>query len=258
MGQTTTRTAAPSGTAPGTAVAVHVTGLIEQTFTLVERLRHAAETSLRTVQDKEKQALAALAPQVSAALGGLITGAGVITTPLADGLAAVEWWMVTGPGARTRLDLDLDPASDSFVDVGRQTWFAVPRETGKRHVTGPYVDYVCAEQYTLTFSVPLIRDGVFAGIAGADVFVGDFERAIRPMLRSAGVPLALVNTQGRIVAGNTAHHITGSLIREPHIRTALQEAAVRQPVAQTLTGGVILTPCENLPLAVLEWPVQTR
>jgi hypothetical protein len=231
----------------GAALAAHVTTLAEQIFAVAGELRRAAETLFTpAVRGAD---LAVLRPRVTAALGGLITGAGVITTPLADGLAGSEWWMVTAPGERTRLDLDQDPASDTFVDVGRQTWFAVPRDTGKRHVTGPYVDYVCAEQYTLTFTVPLARDGAFAGIAGADVFAGDFERALRPALRLVGAPVALVNAQGRVVAGNTADHITGSLIREPDIRAALREA-----VPRTLAGGVRLAPCDNLPLAVLTWP----
>ncbi|MEV6303021.1 cache domain-containing protein [Actinoplanes sp. NPDC051861] len=242
MGQTTTRRAA------GTALADHVTTLAEQTFATADGLRAAAEELFSGVPENALD-LAALRPLVSAALGGLITGAGVITTPLADGIGALEWWMVTGPGERSRLDLDLDPASENFVDVARQAWFSAPRDTGRRHVTGPYVDYVCAEQYTLTFTVPLTRRGAFAGIAGADVFVGDFERALRPVLRGAGGPVALVNMQGRIVAGSTAHHITGSLIREPHIRAALADG-----VARTLTDGVTLVPCPNLPLAVLTWP----
>ncbi|WP_328472306.1 hypothetical protein OHA21_09510 [Actinoplanes sp. NBC_00393] len=235
MGQATTRRAAPAGT----ALADHVTALAEQTFTVADRLRRCAEDLFAAGAD-----LAAMQPQVIAALGGLITGAGVI-----GDRSAVEWWMDSRPEGRTRLELDLDPLSDTFVDVTRQQWFAVPRATGRRHVTGPYVDYVCAEQYTLTFTVPLTVGGAFAGIAGADVFVGDLERALRPALRAVGAPVAVVNTQGRVVAGSTAHHLTGSLVREPHIRAALQEH-----VARTLPDGVGLVPCPLLPLAVLTWP----
>jgi hypothetical protein len=190
--------------------------------------------------------LAELRPHVIAALGGLISGAGVIT---AGRPQEVEWWMGADPAQRTQLVLDLDPASDSFVDLGRQPWFAVPRDTGRRHVTGPYVDYVCAEQYALTFTVPIVDgDGRFAGIAGADVFVADFERAVRPALRAVGSPAAVVNTHGRVVAGTTAQHLAGSLIRDTEIRTALLE---HTPL--TLPGGVDLTPCGTLPLTVLTW-----
>ncbi|MEU4423245.1 cache domain-containing protein [Actinoplanes sp. NPDC024001] len=237
-----TRTAAPAGT----ALADHVTTLAEQTFAVAERLRRCAEELFAAVQPIRSTDLVAVRPQSTAALGGLITGAGVITVPLADDRSGLEWWMDSRPEGRTRLELDLDPASDTFVDVSRQPWFAVPRDTGNRHVTGPYVDYVCAEQYTLTFTVPLTFAGSFAGIAGADVFVGDFERALRPALRAIGAPAALVNTQGRVIAGNTAHHITGSLVREPHLRAALQKGT-----AQALVDGSGVVPCGTLPLAVL-------
>jgi hypothetical protein len=245
VGQTTTRTAAPAGS----ALAGHVTDLAEQAFGAADRLRRQVESLLAARGRRMVSGdLAVVRPEVTATLGGLITGAGVITTPLADGRYGLEWWMGTAP-APTRLTLDLDPESDDFADIGRQQWFTVPRDTAGRHVTGPYVDYVCASQYTLTFTVPILRDGVFAGVAGADVFVGDIERTLRPALRAVGVPVAVVNKQGRIVAGTTAHHITGSLIREPHIRAALAAG-----VAQTLPDGVTLSPCGgDLPLAVLTW-----
>ena len=39
--------------------------------------------------------------------------------------------------------------------------------TGERAITGPYVDYLCTDQYTLTFTAPLVVDGRFLGVAGA-------------------------------------------------------------------------------------------
>ncbi|MEU8660283.1 cache domain-containing protein [Actinoplanes philippinensis] len=229
MGQTTTVEAAALAT-----------DLAEHAFAIADDLRAQAEHLLRTHAD-----LSHLRPAVTAALGGLISGAGVIT---AERPQRLEWWMGADPAQRTRLDLDLDPASDTFVDVGRQQWFAVPRDTGVRHVTGPYVDYVCAGQYALTFTVPISRDGRFGGIAGADVFVADFERALRPALRALGSPAALVNTHGRVVAGTNAHHLAGSLIRDEQIR-----AALLTQTPSTVPGGVTLTPCGTLPLTVLTW-----
>lgn len=229
MGQTIVREAASLAT-----------DLAEHAFAIADDLRRQAEHLFRTGGD-----LTELRSAVATSLGGLISGAGVITAGRPQRL---EWWMGADPTRRTRLDLDLDPASDSFVDLGRQQWFAVPRDTGVRHVTGPYVDYVCAEQYALTFTVPISHDGRFAGIAGADVFVADFERALRPALRAVGCPTALVNTHGRVVAGTTAHHLAGALIRDETIRAAL---LTRTP--STLPSGVTLTPCGTLPLTVLTW-----
>ncbi|MBW6439945.1 hypothetical protein KZ829_40085 [Actinoplanes hulinensis] len=69
------------------------------------------------------------------------------------------------------------------------------------------------------------------------------------MTEAVGTPVALVNTHGRVVAGSTAHHLAGSLIRDAHIRTALLTA-----LPAVLPDGVRLTPCGTLPLAVLTWP----
>ncbi|GAA4608288.1 hypothetical protein BJY16_006764 [Actinoplanes octamycinicus] len=248
MGQTTTRSTAMTGP----ALADHVAALAEQVFATADRLRQGAEEIFavagRAGRPVTSADLTPLRPRVIAALGGLITGAGVITGPLTDDLPGLEWWMGSGPEQRSRLVLDVDPDSDTFVDLSRLPWFAVPRETGRRHVTGPYVDYVCAEEYTLTFTVP-VRDGAaVTGIAGADVTVGDLERALRPAMRPAGSTVALVNTHGRVIAGSTAQHITGSLIRDPQIRAALDERTTR-----TLPGGVRIDPCTALPLAVITW-----
>ncbi|BCJ48235.1 hypothetical protein GCM10010168_25950 [Actinoplanes ianthinogenes] len=232
-----------------TTLAGHVTALAEQVFATADALRRDAEEIFAAVDHPIISAdLTPLRPRVIAALGGLITGAGVITVPLTDDLPGLEWWMGTGPEQRSRLVLDVDPDSDTFVDLARLPWFAVPRETGRRHVTGPYVDYVCAEEYTLTFTVPVRAGGEVTGIAGADVTVGDLERTLRPAMRAAHATVALVNTQGRIIAGSTARHVTGSLIRDPQIRAAL---GVR--TAQALPGGVRVDPCPALPLAVITW-----
>ncbi len=239
MGQTTARTTAP-------ALADHVATIVEQAFATADGMRAEAEAVFAAGGPVASAALAPLRPHVLAALGGLVSGAGVITVPLADGLPGLEWWMGADPSRRTRLVLDLDPDSDTYVDLRRMPWFSVPLETGRRHVTGPYVDYVCAEEYTLTLTVP-VRDGdTVTGIAGVDVTVGDLERVLRPAIRAVGATVALVNAQGRVIAGSTARHVTGSLIRDPQIRAALQEGT-----PQSLPGGVHVYPCGVLPLAVI-------
>ncbi|WP_436535521.1 cache domain-containing protein [Actinoplanes sp. HUAS TT8] len=242
MGQTTARTTAP-------ALADHVAALVEQTFTTVDGLRAQAEAAFAAAGPLTSTTLNPLRPHVNAALGGLISGAGVITVPLTDGLPGLEWWMGADPAQRTRLVLDVDPDSDTYVDLRRMPWFSVPLETGRRHLTGPYVDYVCAEQYTLTFTIPVRAGTQVTGIAGADVTVGDLERVLRPALRAVGLTVALVNSHGRVIAGSTAQHITGSLLRDPNIGAAILEGT-----SQSLPDGVHVHPCGALPLAVVTWP----
>jgi hypothetical protein len=212
----------------------------------VSRIAEGAFATAVRLGDRFHRAadLTSLRPHVFEALGGLLSGAGVITTT-----PEAEWWMGADPGRRSRLELDLDPESDGYVDLRRMPWFAVPLKTGRRHVTGPYVDYICTEEYIITFTVPVHRGPEIAGIAGVDITVGDLERRLRPALRTVGTVVALVNAQGRIITGNSTQHITGSLLRDPHLHTAL-----RAGTPQTLPTGIRVDPCGTLPLAVVTWP----
>ena len=61
-------------------------------------------------------------------------------------------------------------------------------------VTGPYVDYLCTDDYTLTFTGPVCRpDGGFAGVAGVDVRVAAVEQRFLGLLRASPRTLVLVN-----------------------------------------------------------------
>jgi hypothetical protein len=120
----------------------------------------------------------------------------------------------TRKGKPEQLFISLDPASDYFLDYTRQSWFTVPRDTHRRHVNGPYVDYLCTDEYTLTFAKPVHSPRGFAGVVGADVFVRSFEQVVLPALRRLGGRATLVNAQGRVITSTSAHHATGSLVRE--------------------------------------------
>ena len=94
-------------------------------------------------------------PQVVDALGGLVIGAGYVAAPhvLADQEYGFEWW--TAPAPPTGAAVHQPGAGKrEFLDYTRQSWFTVSRDTGRRHVNGPYVDYLCTDEYTLTFTVP--------------------------------------------------------------------------------------------------------
>jgi hypothetical protein len=52
-------------------------------------------------------------------------------------------------------------------------------------------------------------------VAGADVRVFTFEKAILPYLRATHRKVAIVNDQGRVVLSNSARHVGGTLLRTP-------------------------------------------
>ncbi len=42
-----------------------------------------------------------------------------------------------------------------------------PERTGTRHLTGPYVDYLCTDDYTVTVTTPVTLDGEMVETAPA-------------------------------------------------------------------------------------------
>jgi hypothetical protein len=244
---------------PGDEVVAQVSGIVEGVFAGLKPLLAAVETLLAAPGDTTAADLDRLRPQVVELLEGLVIGAGFIAAPrlLADQQFGFEWWTNAPGGAPTQLFISLDPSSEYFLDYTRQSWFTVPRDTGRRHITGPYVDYLCTDEYTLTFTLPVLggpgpvtTGPGFAGVVGADVFVREFEHATLARLHALAVDrsarAALVNAQGRVIVSTSARQATGSLVREldiPAWWTTGEESLVR--------SGTTLRRCGDAPIALL-------
>lgn len=213
---------------PVAALAERVTRLCESTFAAVEGLRSVAE-QLLVAGVGGPAATAPIADVVRPVLeqpGTPLVGAGLVVAPGAvPGLGHwMEWWHRGrgGDGPVRRLEPVLDPAADDFSDYTALPWFAVPRATGARHVTGPYVDTLCTTEYTMTFTVPLLAAGrEFVGVVGADIVVDWLERRLLPLLHRAGRPAALVNADNRVVAANRPELVTGTVLTRPGERHPL-------------------------------------
>ena len=248
---------APDGPAPGAVadLTALVSRLGERVFSDIERLREVAEEVLAPGQARRED-LAPLEPVVDELLTGpdpLGVGAGYVAAPgaLADQPYWLEWWTVpsAGAGPRRRLVVDVDPAGEAFRDYTALPWFRVPRDAGRGHVTGPYVDYLCTDEYTLTFTTPVVAGGVFAGVVGIDVYVRDLEQRTLGALQAVGEPAVLVNRQGRVVAGN-ADVETGQLLRTVDVDALWDNGSE--------VDGTCLTVCGDLPLAVVTGAALTR
>jgi hypothetical protein len=228
----------------------HVSTLVEEVFDGLKPLLAAAEWLLSDPRGTQAADLERLRPQVLEQLTGLVIGAGFIAAPgaLRDQEFGVEWWTREGD-ATEQLIISLDPASDEFLDYTRQSWFTVPRDTGRRHINGPYVDYLCTDEYTLTFTVPVNSPRTFAGVVGADIYVREFEHAVLPRLRALGQPAALVNAQGRVIVSTSARQATGSLVRAVDV-PAWWSSGSDSP----RLGGTWLCRCGDSPIALLITP----
>jgi hypothetical protein len=148
-----------------------------------------------------------------------------------------------------RLVVETDSEADGFRDYTVLPWFAGPKRSGRRHVTGPYVDYLCTDEYTLTFTSPVTGPAGFAGVVGCDVPARFVERLLMPSLRAIEVPAYVVNAQGRVVAGNRPTLVTGALVRRVPVPQLW--SADTAPVHR---AGATLLCCPDLPLGVLLAP----
>jgi hypothetical protein len=202
------------------AVAAVVTAVVEEVFSAVSqveadvlRLHRDASRRGATLRSAD---LATLAPSVRRGLRrhtGLLVGLGLIVTPglLDDEELRLEWWQQSPDGDLTTLDVDLNRTSPGFYDYEAAEWFAVPRRSAARHVVGPHVDVHGTGSYVLTFTVPVIADDVFVGVAGADVAAAGFESRVLAQL-PAGRPAVILNADDRVVFSTSARWLTGSRV----------------------------------------------
>ncbi|GAB3596538.1 cache domain-containing protein [Angustibacter peucedani] len=148
-----------------------------------------------------------------------LVGAGYVAAPgaLSDVPYWLEWWTtdrdVPAPTVE-RLQVQTDPRADDFRDYTALAWFAGPRDDGMAHLTGPYVDYLCTDEYTLTFTQPVLVDDRFVGVVGADLHVRGLEASVLPTMERLTTPSTLVSATGRVVTSSGTGWVTGDLVRE--------------------------------------------
>jgi hypothetical protein len=244
------------GTAPEKSVAAGVRSALESVFEAVAATRaDTAELLHRVAAEGRRPAtvdLAALRPGLHLRLARheLVSGVGFVAAPglLSDVPAWLEWWQSGSDGAVRPLLLDLDPEQSAYADYTHWDWFALPRDTGKRAVAGPYVDYLCSDEYSLTLSAPVHMEGRFAGVAAADVYLRHFEAAVMPMLRRLPGPAHLVNARGRVTASADPAHLAGSLTKGPDFAAVLERARPGR------FRGLRLVPCRGIPLVLVISP----
>lgn len=202
-----------------TEVLGRLTDLVESTRTAVGDLADVCEAALAGSPEPRRADLAEVGPRVDALLGEreeVLHGGGFVAAP--GVLADAPWWLewfAWDAGVVQRLVSETDPSSAHFFDYTLMPWFAGPRDLPAPYgvLTGPYVDYLCTDDYTLTFTRAVRRPGgSFAGVAGVDVRVSAVEQHHLPALRASGRLLALVNELGRVVVSTSSNMLSGDLV----------------------------------------------
>ncbi|MFE9727938.1 hypothetical protein ACFYQ5_31345 [Streptomyces sp. NPDC005794] len=194
--------------------------------------------------------LAALRPGLHTCLTqyDLVSGIGFVATPglLDDVPGWLEWWQTRADGAVHPLLLDLDPDHSAYYDYTHWDWFSLPRDTGQRAVAGPYVDYLCSDEYSLTLAAPVTVEGRFTGVAAADIYLRRFEAVVMPLLQRLPGPARLVNARGRVASSTDPRHLVGSLTKGPDFA-----AVLTGPADGAQHGGLHLRPCDGVPLILV-------
>ncbi len=175
--------------------------------------------------------------------GQLAVGLGLVVAPRRELPLRLEWWQVDPDGGRLRtLEPDLKPASLGYYDYTATEWFDVPRRTGRRHVVGPYVDVHGTGRYLLTLTEPVMIDGQFAGVVGADVPVRRFETHLLEVLGRVPDPFILVNDEERVVLSTAPRWLVGELVPAAGVPSGhVGEIAGTPWRLRAVAGGTLLT-----------------
>lgn len=141
-----------------------------------------------------------------------VYGAGFIAAidVLSDAHSHLAWWQGED---RRRLVLASQSVNKEHIDYSELEWYRVPMSTGSPHVAGPYVDYLCSDEYTITVAVPATTDEVRLGVAGLDLLVSEVERELTPRFAALGQQVTLTNGVGRVVVSTDPRCATGDSVR---------------------------------------------
>lgn len=168
---------------------------------LRERLRHGPLTGAQLTALTEPEAHAVLD-----SADRPLYGAGYCATEdiVSEG-NPLAWWQGTD---RALLASSTFGPGQAEIDLQRLEWYRVPAETRERHVAGPFVDYLCSNEITLTAALPVILDGEFAGVICADMLIASLEDLLLPSIAQFGGS-AIVNASDRVLVSTDPRYETG-------------------------------------------------
>lgn len=205
--------------------------LVERVFGAVDTLRDrllagAASTARRESLHRREHQLRADVMELLATHRDIIVGMGAIAQQNVSGDPAphrLQWWQyVAGREQPSALRVDLNPDSIGFYDCDAAEWFRVPRQSGRRHIVGPYVDAHGTDRYLLTFTVPVLAGAEFLGVVGADVPVSVFENRLLAAWGRQHCDVLIVNEQRRVVVSNSPRALCGDLLPTGAAESALE------------------------------------
>lgn len=200
-----------------------VRGLLTEVFAAPEALAGEVVRLRRDVLDHGggfgAADLAGLKPLIIERLTAMPSadGLGLLAAPelLPDRERHIEWWQ-RGRTGFVPMRLNLDPTCVDVYDYFTLEWYTLARDQSRRMAFGPYIDYSGADGYVCTFTVPVLDEGDFLGVAATDLRMDALESRLLELLCGAGRDAVLVGPERRVVAANSSRWLVGSrLARRP-------------------------------------------
>ncbi|WP_243075842.1 cache domain-containing protein [Microbacterium sp. SS28] len=241
-------------THPAVAMAARVAETIDGIFATIDGWRDHLEAVLGDGLELTATALDPVVEQFAVPAvtnDTLLTGAGFVAAPgiLADARWHLAWWLRDAAAPRRLATID-DPGHEQFRDYTALEWWRVPARTSARHLTGPYVDYVCTDDYAVTITTPVRLGGEMVGLVGIDALVDRLEHELLPVLRAGGDDTTLVNASGRVVTSTDASREPGSILRLEGLADAVASGRAAASVV-TLPGGAAVLTCGDTSLTLV-------
>lgn len=179
----------------------------------------------RTRSEIDEYVEALVSPALTKPNGTPLAGAGFVARPglLSDAEWHLAWWLRpdSTASAPRRLEAVENPSALDFRDYTLLEWWQQPELTGQRHLTGPYVDYVCTDVYTLTLTLPLHDGDDMLGVVGVDLAVEDIEERLIPALDATSETVVLTNRHGRVVTSSRGQLSPGTILAEPEFASTV-------------------------------------
>lgn len=139
---------------------------------------------------------------------GFAAAAGVMR----DGDHYLLWYQRRESGLR-RLNLNLAEGDPELYEYFDTEWFTGAERLQAPAIHGPYVDYAGADFLVLTAAVPVLVDGRFVGVAGADIDPHRVEQSLVRMLSALPGEAVVVNDDRSVLAANSARWMPGERVR---------------------------------------------
>ena len=165
----------------------------------LDRTKNGKLAELPNVYDAARRTLDGAVPAVY--------GTGFAADPSYFGEMGFIWcYIPSDPKSPQRMELDLE-----FYDYLTAPWWPKEGSDDTVHASHAYVDAFGANEYLVTFTKRVTREGRMAGVAGVDILVTGLQIAFQPLLRYLPSSTCIVDQNEVVIATNTANMLGGTL-----------------------------------------------